>query len=310
MLIHQFPDIQWLKEKIRQDFSDQKAINDIPLEHSGWPTVVLNTKTKQAERRDIKGPFSMFFNLNGSSTVGVDGKEYQINEQCYTLSNPGQHYNLLIDNTSATETLNIHFGEHFYKQSMKALTESHGHLLDNPFEPTASDTIITPRSFLRNEAMNSRLDSLLKCYKSGEPKDQQEEILFDILRSVMLTNAHEIKKAAALPIKSPAVKMEITSRLFLARDYIHSHFDREITLAELSAVSCLSKFHFLRLFKQAFNQSPYQYQKAQRIQRAMALYKDGLTLEEIASLVGIENASSISRMIYKQFGSYPSQLIQ
>lgn len=309
MLIHQFPDIQWLKEKIRQDFSDKKAINNIRLAQQGWPTVVLNTKTKQAERRDIKGPFSLFINLNGSSRIGVDGKEYQINEQCYTLSNSGQHYDLLIDDTSRTETLNIHFGEHFYRQSIKALSESDGQLLENPFEPT-SDTLITPRCLARSEAMNTQLRSLLNCYKSGEPKGRQEEILFDILRTVMLTNAHEIQKLAALPIKSTAVKMEITSRLFLARDYIHSHFDREVSLDELSKVSCLSKFHFLRLFKHAFHQSPYQYQKAQRIQRAMTLYKEGLTLEEIAGKVGIENASSISRMVYKQFGFYPSQLKQ
>lgn len=270
---------------------------------------MLNAKTKQAERRDIKGPFSLFINLNGNSTIGLDGKEYRINEQCYTLSNSGQHYDLLIDDTSTTETLNIHFGEHFYKQSIKALTESDEQLLDNPFEST-SDTLIRPRSLPRTEAMNTQLKRLLRCYKSGNYREEQEEILYDILRRVMLTNAHEINQAASLPIKSRAVKMEITSRLFLARDYIHSHFDREISLDELSGVSCLSKFHFLRLFKQVFQQSPYQYQKTQRIQRAMTLYKDGLTLEEIADRVGIENASSISRMVYKQFGFYPSQLIQ
>lgn len=310
MLIHQFPDIQWLKAKIREGFSDRKAINDIPLKHRGWPTVVLNTKTRFADRRDIQGPFSLFMNLQGSSTIGIDDKAYEINEQCYTLSNSGQHYDLLVDDSSTTETLNIHFGEHFYRQAIKVLSASDQHLLDDPFEPITDSRLIAPRSLLRSTALDKQLAMLLRSYKREESSEQQEEILFEILKQVMVTNSQEVRKAVSLPIKSGAVKREVAERLFLARDYIHSHFDREIGLEELSKVSCLSKFHFLRLFKQAFAQSPYQYQKAIRIRRAMSLYKQGSTLEEIASQVGVENASSVSRMVRKQLGSYPSQLIQ
>lgn len=310
MLIHQFPDIEWLKTKIREGFSDRKAINDTPLSHSGWPTVVLNTTTRQADRRDIKGPFSLFLNLSGKSIVGVEGKQYQINEQCFTLSNSGQHYDLIIDDAETTETLNIHFGEYFYTQSIKAISESERQLLDNPFDSQVSTPLVNPRTLLRNEVMNKQLGRLLQGYRSGNNPDLQEEILFELLKGLMTANCRELKKTAALPIKSVAVREEIAERLFLARDYIHSHFDREVALDELSRISCLSKFHFLRLFKQAFRQSPYQYQKALRVDRAMSLYKQGKTLEEIAEKVGIENASSISRMIYKQFGVYPSQLVQ
>lgn len=310
MLIHQFPDIQWLKAKIREGFSDKKAINDIPLKHRGWPTVVLNTKTRLADRRDIQGPFSLFVNLTGSSTIGIEGKQYNINEQCYTLSNSGQHYDLIVDNAHTTETLNIHFGEHFYQQSLKALSVSDQHLLDDPFEPLADSPLIAPRSLLRNTALDQRLGLLLSSYKKGESSEEQEGILFEILKQVMTANSREVQKTVSLPIKSGAVKKEIAARLFLARDYIHSHFDREIGLEELSKISCLSKFHFLRLFKQAFAQSPYQYQKTLRTRRAMSLYQRGITLEEIASQVGVENASSVSRMVRKQLGLYPSQLIQ
>ncbi|GAB5523582.1 MAG: hypothetical protein Roseis2KO_14540 [Roseivirga sp.] len=309
MLIHEFPDIQWLKEKIRQGFSDKKAINDIPLKYRGWPTVVLNTKTKSAERRDIRGPFSLFINLSGTSRIGIEGKEYQINEQCFTLSNAGQHYDLIIDDKQTTETLNIHFGEHFYRESVKSLCESDQQLLDDPFESSGNSPLLAPRSLLRDEAMNQKLSWLLNSYKAGNT-DQQEEVLFELLKGVMITNTGEARKAASLPIKSGAVRKEIADRLFLARDYIHSHFHREVSLDELSRISCLSKFHFLRLFKQAFLQSPYQYQKTLRINRTMALYKNGVTLEEIASQIGVENASSVSRMVHKQFGHYPSQLVQ
>jgi AraC family transcriptional regulator len=310
MLVNRFPDITWLKEQIQQGFSNRQAVDGIALAHEGWPTVVLNTEARQAERRDIQGPFSLFINLRGTSTVGVEGREYQINQQCYSLSNAGQRYDLLIDNPLCTETLNIHFGEHFYAQSVKALSETDRQLLDNPFDYADSALNVAPRSLQRTARFDSLLQKLRQSYQIDYQSAQEEEALFEILREVMLTNHNETKRIARLPIKSQAVKQEITSRLFTARDYIHGHFSSELSLDALSRISCLSKFHFLRLFKQAFQQSPYQYQKSLRLNMALDLYKGGQTLEEVASKVGIENASSLSRMISRQYGRYPSQLVQ
>lgn len=310
MLIRQFPDIEWLKSKIRQDFSDQKALNDMPLKHQGWPSIVLNTKVKATERRDIKGPFSLFVNLSGNSIVGIDNRQYQINEQCYALSNMGQHYDLLIDNADTTETLNIHFGEHFFLESIQALTQTDRSLLDNPFEVKQKHLNISPHSLLKSPELDLKLKKLMASYKSDDVSHLEDEMLFEVLQEVLIANSKEIKRGDALPIQSKATQEEIVNRLFLARDYIHSYFFREISLEELSQISCLSKFHFLRLFKKAFSISPYQYQKKLRASRAITLYKQGQTLEAIAGRVGMENASSLSRMIYKQYGAYPSQIIQ
>lgn len=309
MLINRFPDITWLKEQIQQGFSNRKAVDGRALAHEGWPTVVLNTETRQAERRDIQGPFSLFINLKGTSTVGVEGREYRINQQCYSLSNAGQRYDLLIDNPLRTETLNIHFGEHFYSQSVKALSETDCQLLDNPFGSGETEFHLAPRSLQRTVRFDNLLQKLSKSYLPDNHETLEEEALFDIFREVMLTNHSEAKRTAAIPIKSLAVKEEITSRLYMARDYIHGHFTSELSLDELSRICCLSKFHFLRLFRQAFQKSPYQYQKTLRLHMALDLYKSGHTLEEVASKVGIENASSLSRMIFRHYGRYPSQLI-
>ena len=307
MLIQQFPDIHWLKQKIRSNFADQRGVDNTLLPSTGWPSIVLNTHTKKAERRDIKGPFSLFINLKGNSLVQADSKPFRVNEQCYALSNFGQHYDLLLDEQEATEIFNIHFGEVFYFEALCTLSQNDSALLDNPFECTVSPLHMTPRTVFRSPSFNAMIQDLRSGYQTGMERAVEEGLLFQLLSQVLFDNSREIRKIQGLPIKSTSVRSEMAKRLFLGRDYIHAHYKESFTLERLSQVSCLSKYHFLRLFKQAFGCTPYQYQKQLRITRGLELIQQSkLPLEEIALAIGMENGSSLSRMIFQTTGQYPS----
>ena len=309
MLIRQFPDIQWLKKKIKENFSDRKAIDDIPLKQSGWPNVVLNSQARFVERNDIKGPFSLFINLNGSSQVTVDGKSLKVNEQCYALSNAGQHYDLFIDNPGVTETFNIHFGEQFFQKSIYALSRGHEQLLDSPFLPTNEEHKLAFHSRPLAKGSGQALSKLVEAYRQPIDENEEEEHLYEVLAAILAECSSEVKRIGAMPLKNRAVKEEIASRLYRARDFIHAHYHQGLSLDLLAETSHLSKFHFLRMFKSLFRQTPYQYQKGLRFDRALQLYKKGHTLEQIAPLIGMDNASSVSRLFHKQVGLYPSQMV-
>lgn len=309
MLIKEFPNIVWLKKQIRENFQDRKAVDGILLKHPGWPNVVLNTKAKNAERKDIKGPFSLFLNLRGSSQVTIEGKRLDINEQCYTLSNDGQYYDLLINNDKPTETFNIHFGTQFYQKAIYALTHDANKLLDMPFEALSEEWNLGLHTRALDANCLTKLRGLKAAYEQGLDTYEEEELLFEVLSMVLSDCSEEIKRQQLMPFKSQAVKEEVTQRLYVARDFLHAHYDENLSLDVLAKISCLSKFHFLRMFKALFKCTPYQYQKQLRFQKASDLYRLGLSLEQIAPMIGMENASSVSRMFHKQAGVYPSQLV-
>ncbi len=307
MLVKQFPDIHWLKSKIKQNFGDRRALNDVVLKHSGWPTIILNTKTSFAERSDIKGPFSIFLNRCGSSSIGLDGKTFKVNDQCFSTSNLGQHYDLLINERQATETLNIHFGEHFYFETLKALKFSDEKLLGDQAISENFPLNLVPRTSFRSVEFNQLVEEVMLSYELGAPEVVKEEHLHNLLKYVLIQNSKELRLLSSLPIKKTSTKEELARRLFTARDYIHAYYYKDISLDELSQVSCLSKFHFLRTFKEAFQCTPYQYIKKLRIEKAMDLIKmTKNSLEEIATDIGLENASSLSRLVYQQTHHYPS----
>ena len=72
MLIHEFPDLEWLKNKTENGFSDRKAWNGQSIDHDGWPTIILNVKTNsEIYRLNIKGSLTLFLNISGESTASV-----------------------------------------------------------------------------------------------------------------------------------------------------------------------------------------------------------------------------------------------
>jgi len=64
-------------------------------------------------------------------------------------------------------------------------------------------------------------------------------------------------------------------RLSRVLDYIQAPLESDLTVDQLAAVACLSRFHFARAFKAATGQSPHRYVSAKRLERAKALLVRG-----------------------------------
>jgi AraC family transcriptional regulator len=106
----------------------------------------------------------------------------------------------------------------------------------------------------------------------------------------------------------PATRVENYKRVCRAKDFMDSCYGEALTLKELARVACLSQHHFLRLFKQAFARTPHQYLTDLRLHKArLLLAGTGLSVTEVYTSVGFENASSFARLFKQRFGVTPSQ---
>src|SRR6202008_4142390 len=68
--------------------------------------------------------------------------------------------------------------------------------------------------------------------------------------------------------------LETLQRLGRARDFIDHCYDHPLSLDQISEKACFSRYHFLRLFRQAFNQTPHQYLIERRIEKAKEFLGD------------------------------------
>jgi AraC-like DNA-binding protein len=98
------------------------------------------------------------------------------------------------------------------------------------------------------------------------------------------------------------------TRINLALEYIHRHYDQEITLEILTEITNLEKNYFIRLFKQYMNLTPYQYIKKYRFNAALSLIKRKFPLSEVALKIGYSDISAFSHAFKRIYGIYPSEL--
>jgi AraC family transcriptional regulator len=310
--MHEFPNLQWLKQQVKQNFANRRGPGNLRLETGGFPSVIIHTKTRQAYRPDITGPISLFVNLKGSSDCIIDGRRMQVTEDTYCISNRLQDYTLEINSNEPVETFNIHIGEHFSENFLHGLTHTSEELLNNVTEASAQPLNFYNKLYRRDAEFNRHVSALMQLQQPGVfNKMLFEEKLAGLMLHLLQQHTQVLAGIAKMPAVKAAVKQELYKRISMAADYIHATYTQNIQLEDMAAAACLSKFHFLRLFKQVYKVSPYQYIQQLRLEKAHQLLttsQDGVN--DIAATLGYENSNSFSRIFYQRTGLYPSQYRQ
>src|SRR5262244_2059945 len=101
--------------------------------------------------------------------------------------------------------------------------------------------------------------------------------------------------------------VDVRERLSRARKFIDESYQLPLDLAEISRQACLSRYHFLRLFRDAFNTTPHQYLIQRRIERAKELLRSrSLSITDVCFEVGFESLGSFSSLFRKRVGQPPT----
>jgi AraC-like DNA-binding protein len=87
------------------------------------------------------------------------------------------------------------------------------------------------------------------------------------------------------------------------RAFVRARLDSPIALDELAEVAGLSKFHFLRTYRQLTGRTPMEDVRRMRLEATRdLLLTTGLPLKAIAPRVGIESEHHLSRLIKEHYG--------
>lgn len=90
--------------------------------------------------------------------------------------------------------------------------------------------------------------------------------------------------------------------------YIRKHLNEAIELEKLAEISCLSKDHFIRLFKKELGTTPLQYINQKKIEKAQfLLITEELAVKEIAFQLAFEDYSYFNRLFKKITGVTPQE---
>jgi AraC-like DNA-binding protein len=103
----------------------------------------------------------------------------------------------------------------------------------------------------------------------------------------------------------------LSGDMIKAREYMHIHaHDTALNLEEVACQAHMSKYHFLRRFKQAFGRTPHQYLQNIRIDCVRGAMIRGETLAEAAHSCGFYDQSHMIRIYRKFYGHTPGVILR
>jgi AraC-like DNA-binding protein len=127
------------------------------------------------------------------------------------------------------------------------------------------------------------------------------------LETTVRLGLEAMRSTARIPAARKSVRRELFRRAALARDFIEDHGGREVCLAALAEVACLSPFHLHRVFTASFAETPADMARRRRVEKAQALLAaSAQPIAAVGRAVGFESQSAFSRTFRALTGISPS----
>lgn len=90
--------------------------------------------------------------------------------------------------------------------------------------------------------------------------------------------------------------------------FIHENLDKDLTISQLADISCLTKDHLIRIFKQMMGYTPIKYINLKKIEKAQfMLLTTDMTVSEIALELSFDNISYFNRLFKQTINITPSE---
>ena len=98
---------------------------------------------------------------------------------------------------------------------------------------------------------------------------------------------------------------DLTNQITDAKVYIDKHYSEDINLDKIANKALISKFHFIRLFKKYYGQTPNQYLQDVRIEKAKKFLQTGNSMDEVCNAIGFASKTSFIALFKKKTGKTP-----
>lgn len=278
--------------------------------HITRPTnMAVQFHTCHMAREEANSFLSIRCAFGGQRVFEVDQGRFAVDDASYFLLNPGTKGASSIYSDSVVESFSIFFWPGIVERVLASLVMPTDHLLENPLASVASSVIFFERVYPHDDLLSPLLFQLRNEVGREEISyGWREEQFHRLLERMLLVHRKVGKEIERLPAVRAATRAELYRRLYRARDFIDASLGQTVTLHEMAEVAWLSPYHFLRLFKLSFGETPHQYLTRRRLERAQTwLLTTEMSVTEICMESGFQSMGSFSWLFRREKGLSPEQ---
>lgn len=239
----------------------------------------------------------------GEETYYANGKKFTVREGEYIIVNDFTKSIVQINQEKAVEGLCIDISN----QIVSDVADYYDLQASDLKEFLLSDQFFVNRYNVKNTSIGYSLSEINKKIKNGSFANelQEQELFYSLAESIITDQRFIFDHLNNLDFKKNVTNEEVFRSILLAKNFIDDRITDNLSLDEISMKIGISKYHFIRVFKQVFGVSPYQYQKRKRLELAKIDLLKGNDILCTAVLYGFPDASSFSKAFKQQFGQTP-----
>lgn len=264
------------------------------------------SKIKRIEGEVVFSGLGVKYVASGEEIYYANQKKYIVKEGEYIIGNDFTNSFVTIDQKEDVHGLCIDISP----QIIHEVADYHALESENLKEFLLSDQFFVNRYNAKNTSLGYSLQEINQKISSGNLINdiQQNELFYSLAESIITDQRFVLNHLSKMSFKKLITNEEVFRSLLMAKSLIDEHLLENLSLETISQTAGISKYHFIRLFKNTFEISPYQYQKRMRLEFAKHQLLEGKELLDVAISIGYADLPTFSKAFKQVFGIAPSLL--
>lgn len=253
-------------------------------------------------------PLSLKSVTGGRARYTMGRSEFSIDDGGWLIVNEDQPYTIEIAAPAPVETFIVWFPRGWAEDVWRSATARDERLLAEPEPANPRRAEFFPRYTVNDALVAPRLRELQRAARQKIALDEAwlEERLRRLLAGMLGAQRDLRREIAGVPAARSATREELWRRINRARDFAHARCDEPLGLSDLATIAAMSPYHFLRVFRACFHETPHDWLSTCRIERAKALLAHtDHPVTEICFMVGYASLGSFSTRFQRMTGSSP-----
>lgn len=171
-----------------------------------------------------------------------------------------------------------------------------------------SDQFFVNRYNVKNTSLGYTLIEINRKIKSGQFNNDlhQNELFYSLAESVITDQRFVYDHLNKMEFRKVATNEDVFRVILDAKSFMDQHLMESLSLEQICLQAGISKYHFIRVFKNTFGISPYQYLKRKRLEMAKLEIDQGRTIKETAFLYGYGDVPAFYKAFKQVFGKSPA----
>jgi len=264
----------------------------------GTENAVVCGQSTFAEYATMTQTLSIKMAWRGRERYRLRHREVSVDDDTYLILNEGSAYGSVLEAPRPAWTFAVFMRPGMHREVHAARRLTTARALERP-DPGARDGEFSEHLRHHDERVSPVLRHIRNRIIDGERSEdwleEQLMLLIDGMFAAEAVEAHAIDRLDGVKVST---RVELARRLRLAADYIESCHAEPIGLDDMARVACLSRFHFVRLFRSLYGVTPHTYLIQRRAAAARRLMRAGIVdAETVALQSGFGSRSSLRRAL-------------